>query len=127
MPEDKNSVLIVEDEEAMLKALRDKFAKEGFEVMTAANGEDGLALGLEKRPDLVMLDILMPKMGGLETARRIREDKKWGSQVPILILTNLNDPESVSEAASYQVFDFLVKTDWSLDDIIRLARERLYI
>jgi DNA-binding response OmpR family regulator len=127
MPEDKKSVLIVEDEEAMLKALRDKFAKEGFEVMTAANGEDGLALGLEKRPDLVMLDILMPKMGGLETARRIREDKRWGSEVPILILTNLNDPESVSEAASYQVFDFLVKTDWSLDDIIRLARERLYI
>jgi CheY-like chemotaxis protein len=74
-----------------------------------------------------MLDILMPKMGGLETARRIREDKRWGSEVPILILTNLNDPESVSEAASYQVFDFLVKTDWSLDDIIRLARERLYI
>ena len=115
------------DEKAMLEALSNKFEKEGFRVLRAGNGEDGVASALENKPDLVILDILMPKVGGLEAAKKIRQDKYWGSDVPIIILTNLNDPESVSEAASYQVYDFLVKTDWGLDDIVGLARDRLFM
>jgi len=127
MSDEQKTILIVEDEKAMLDALSNKFEKEGFQVFKAVNGQEGVDVAFDQKPDLVIMDILMPKLGGLEAAKKIRQDKKWGSDVPILVLTNLNDPESVSEAATYHVYDFLVKTDWGLDDIVQLARDRLFI
>lgn len=125
MEENKKTILVVEDEEPMLRALQDKFTKEGFLVHTAADGEAGLETALEKTPDLIILDIIMPKIDGMTVMKKIREDKKWGSKVPIIMLTNLSDPESVSEAANYDVHDFLVKTDWRLEDIVKLVKDKL--
>lgn len=122
---DKKRILIVEDETMMITPLASKFEHAGFEVIKAFDGEDGLEKAMKEKPDLVMLDILMPKMDGMAVMRKIREDKHWGSDVPIVMLTNLNDPEKVSEAANYQVFDFLVKTDWKLEDIINFVKQKL--
>jgi DNA-binding response OmpR family regulator len=124
MSDPTKSILIVEDEVAMLHALAQKFRKEGFTVFEASDGEAGLAAALREHPDLVMLDIIMPKLDGIEVMRKIREDS-WGAAVPIIMLTNLSDPESVSVAARYQVYDFLVKTDWRLDDIVNLVHQKL--
>lgn len=120
-------ILIVEDEVAMLHALAEKFKKEGFEVFTASDGEEGLKVALAKKPDLLMADIIMPKADGIMLMKNVREDEKWGADVPIIMLTNLSDPENVSEAARYKVYDFLVKTDWRLDDVVKLVKERLRI
>jgi DNA-binding response OmpR family regulator len=120
-------ILITEDESAMRNALSDKFAREGFEVISAQDGEEGLKLAIENKPDLVMLDIIMPKMDGITVMKNIRDKGSWGEDVPILMLTNLSDPESVSEAAKFKVYDFLVKTDWRLDDIVKLVKEKLSI
>ncbi len=125
MIENKKTILIVEDEEAMLRALVDKFNIEGFKVFEASDGEEGLFVALKEHPDLVMLDIIMPKMDGMTLMKKIREDKKWGRDVPIIMLTNLSDSESVSEAANYRVFDFLVKTDWRLDDVVKFVKQKL--
>lgn len=121
----KKKILIVEDEIAMLKAMSGKFKKENFEVFEAQDGAEGLATALKERPDIVMLDIIMPKMDGITLVKEIRSDKSWGTRVPIVMLTNLSDPESVSEAAKYGVYDFLVKTDWRLDDIVNLVRKKV--
>ncbi|MEA3398189.1 MAG: response regulator [Patescibacteria group bacterium] len=127
MPKTKKTILIVDDEAPMLEALSSKFKNKGFKTIEAADGEEGLAAALSNRPDLILLDIIMPKIDGMTVMKKIREDKKWGQDVPIIMLTNLDDPESVSEAASYKVFDFLVKTDWRLEDIAKLVEDKLDI
>ncbi len=125
MSNDIKKILIVEDETAMRQALGDKFKKSGFEVLLAADGEDGLKIASKEKPSLIMLDILMPKMDGISLTKHIREGSSWGKEVPIIMLTNLTDPDSVSEVAGYGVFDFLVKTDWRLDDVVALVRKKL--
>lgn len=121
----KPRILIIEDEEPMFEALADKFNNVGLETLGARDGEEGYKMAMEEKPDLVLLDIIMPKIDGMTLMKKIREDKKWGSVVPIIMLTNLSDPDSVSEATKYGVFDFLVKTDWRLDDVVSLAKEKL--
>ena len=124
---EKKRILIAEDEEAMIEALSKKFSHEGFEVIEAKDGEEALAAALEEKPDLVILDIIMPKMDGITLLKKIREDKSWGAGVPVIILSNLSDTDNVSEAARYHVFDFLVKTDWHLDDVVKLVKEKLNV
>lgn len=126
MSEDKKSILAVEDELAMLSAISDKLEKAGFNVFRAGDGEEGFKIASKEKPDLLILDIIMPKMDGLSVMKKVREEcGEWGARVPIIMLTNLSDPESVSEAANYKVFDFLVKTDWKLEDIADLVKKKL--
>ena len=121
----KPKILIVEDELSLVEALSRKFAKAGFQVFEANDGEAGLKTALAEKPDILVLDILMPKMDGMEVMKQVRQEKKWGKRVPIIMLTNINDSTTVSEAANYQVFDFLVKTDWRLDDVVSLVQAKL--
>ncbi|MFH0892022.1 MAG: response regulator [Candidatus Falkowbacteria bacterium] len=123
----KRHILIVEDEAAMLAALTDKFEAAGYEVSQACDGEEGYKAAMEKKPDIILLDVIMPKMDGISLLKKIRGEVKWGGSVPIIMLTNLSDPANVSEAARYQVYDFLVKTDWRLDDVVKLADEKIIL
>jgi len=117
-------ILIVEDEEPILRALVDKFTREGFETLEARNGEEGLEIALREHPDLILLDIIMPKMDGMTMLHKLREDT-WGEQVPVIILTNLSEAEKMKEAMEAGVFDFLVKTNWRLEDVVKKVREKL--
>ncbi len=121
---DRRTVLIVEDQFSMAEALSLKLKKE-YNVLVANDGEEGLNIALKKNPDLVMLDIMMPKMDGLTVMRKIREDKDWGVDVPIIMLTNISDPVHIAEASRFGVFDFLVKTDWKLDDVARIVKQKI--
>lgn len=123
--ENKKTILIAEDEDAMLSALSKKFTSECFNVLEAKDGEEALSIALGKKPDLVILDIIMPKMDGIDVMKKIREDRKWGFEAPIIMLTNLSDADSVSEAAKFGVYDFLVKTDWRLDNVVSLVKKKL--
>lgn len=125
MSEKAKTILIAEDEAAMLDALASKFEKSGFRVVRAVDGEEGYNLAIKEKPDLLILDIIMPKMNGMDMMEKIRQDDHWGSDVPIIMLTNISDPENVSRAAMSKVYDFLVKTDWRLDDVVKLAKEKL--
>ncbi|PLX20632.1 response regulator [Candidatus Parcubacteria bacterium] len=120
----KRTVLVVEDQFSMAEALSLKL-KKSYKVLVANDGEEGLNIGLKKNPDLVMLDIMMPKMDGLTVLEKIREDDSWGASVPVIMLTNISDPVHVAEAAKFGVFDFLVKTDWKLDDVVDLVNRRV--
>ncbi|MCK5416753.1 response regulator [Candidatus Parcubacteria bacterium] len=122
----QKTILIAEDEAAMLKALSQKIENRGFKVSRASDGEEALSLIAENKFDLVMLDILMPKLDGLTVMKKIREDEKWGKYVPIIMLTNLSDSASMEEANEFNV-DFLVKTDWRLDDVVAFISNKLGI
>ena len=118
------TILIVEDERSLRKALHDKLLLEGFTVLEATDGEAGLALALSKHPHLILLDIIMLKMDGLTMLKKLREDD-WGKAVPVIMLTNLSDAAKIAESQKSNVFDYLVKTDWSLEYVVDKVRQKL--
>ncbi|MFC1687347.1 two-component system response regulator [Patescibacteria group bacterium] len=120
----KKKILIIEDEKALIKALADTFKKEEYEVLQARNGEDGLAIALDKRPDIILLDIIMPVMDGITMLKKLREDP-WGSEAKVMILSNLSSDQKVDDAIENRAYDFLVKTDWTLAELVKKVKERL--
>jgi DNA-binding response OmpR family regulator len=117
-------ILIIEDEQPLVKALTDKLQDEGFSVSVAHDGVEGLKMSLEEKPGLVLLDLILPKMDGMTYLDKLRDDE-WGREVPVIILTNLSDDKKVVEAQKSGVYDYLIKTDWSLDDVIKMVKEKL--
>ena len=113
---DKLNVLIVEDEKITQDVLATTLRDNGFEVFTASDGEDGLQQALDKKPDITLLDIFMPNMGGIDMLKKLRQDA-WGKTALVVMLTNANDPKNVADAVNQGVYEFLVKKDWKLDDI----------
>jgi DNA-binding response OmpR family regulator len=122
----KKVVLIVEDEESIREALEDKFKLSGFEVITSKNGEEGLSKAKSFHPNLIILDILMPKMDGLTMLRKLKEDS-WGTNVPVMILTNISDYRQLEEALSLGVDEYMIKAEWQLKNIVAKANAILGI
>jgi DNA-binding response OmpR family regulator len=120
----KKKVLIVEDDKALRNVLKDKLNNENFSVLVANDGKEGLSVAEKKKPDLILLDIIMPKMNGLEMLKKLREDR-WGKTVPILLLTNDSNPEHMRETLKVDASDYLIKSDWNLEDIIKKIKETL--
>lgn len=124
MTQPGKTVLIVEDEEAIRQAGVFQLEKEGFKVFQAENGEAGLKQALEHHPDLILLDILMPKMTGIEMLIKLRDDS-WGESVPVILLTNVTDHEKVAEAVKLGVHDYLIKSDWQVAEVVKAIKKRL--
>lgn len=125
MPEKNKKVLIVEDEVALLEVLVDKFNSEpGFEVLTAKNGEEGLKLALSKKPDLILLDIIMPVMDGMTMMQQLQKEEE-GKKIPIIVLTNLGAAEDAEQAVKEGAYDFLIKAEWKLDDVVGKVKKTL--
>ena len=119
-------ILIVEDEASLRSRLVSRFQQEeGFAVFESGDGIDALNVAFRAKPDVILLDIILPGMHGLNVLKQIRnEGEGWGKNVPILMLTNLSDSEIVAQAAERGSFDFLVKEDWPLDDIVSKVKQR---
>ena len=124
MTDQKKIILVVEDEEPMQLVLRDVLKVEGYTVLEAKNGIEGLELALKEHPDLILLDILMPKMDGLEMLKNLRADE-WGRKVPVIVLTNLSDNEDIAKAVEEDVFEYFVKTDIRIYEVIARIREEI--
>ena len=121
----KKKILIVEDETALLNILYNKLTREGFEVLSANNGEEGLEMAIKNRPDLILLDIVMPVMDGITMLKKLRTESEWGKDVKVIMLTNLSDSEKVAEAVLYGFHSYLVKSDWKIEDVVKKVREKL--
>ncbi len=124
---DKKHILVVEDELPLRQVLADKLTDEGFEVTKALNGEQGLKLALELHPDLILLDLVMPVMDGLTMLEELRRDEDYGKFAPVILLTNINDQDRVAQATEAGSYDYLVKADWDLNDVVKRVRARLSI
>jgi DNA-binding response OmpR family regulator len=123
MPKDKK-ILIIEDEKSLSQALFDKLERDGFIVIRACNGKIGLEMALEEKPDLILLDIVMPVMDGLTMLQELKKDD-WGNKAKVIVLTNLYDSEKVIDCVEQGVTDYLIKTDWKLVDIIEKIKLKL--
>lgn len=124
MAELSKKILIVEDEKPLADMLASKLKEEGFEVRVCYNGEEGLKTAKQWSADLVLLDIIMPKMDGMTLLRRLRESEK-DKKTHIILLTNLSDTAKVYEAVTLGVKDYLVKTNWDLDEIINEIKAKI--
>lgn len=119
-----HTILVVDDEQALRNVLSDKLELEGYKVLQARDGLEGLNLALSSHPDLIVLDIVMPVSDGMTMLQRLREDE-WGSTVKVILLTNLSDENKVAESLKLGIFDYLVKADWRLEDLVTKVKERL--
>ncbi|RME46418.1 MAG: DNA-binding response regulator [Chloroflexi bacterium] len=100
-----DKILVIDDDTTLLNLLRQSLGKAGYEVITATNGLNGLQKMYEERPDLIILDVMMPRMDGWETCRRIREM----SQVPIIMLTAKDEEADKIKGFDYGVDDYVTK------------------
>ena len=115
-------ILIVEDDLPLQSALQEAFTNEGFLVLAAGDGQEGLEITKREKPDLVLVDILLPKMDGITMAREI---KKLGLGTLMIFLTNVSDVEHIADASEAVYADYLVKSNWSIKDIIGKVKGKL--
>lgn len=126
MEQAKKTVLIVEDEPSLQRALGDHFSREGISVLQAKNGQEGLEVALREHPGVILLDIVMPVMDGMTMLTKLREDA-WGKDAHVILLTNLVDNKEIVEAMKTGVFDYLVKSDWKIEDVVERVKQKLGI
>jgi DNA-binding response OmpR family regulator len=124
MSEDKKRLLIVEDDVILQKALQDFLTSEGFETFVASDGEAGINTAKEKIPDLVLLDIILPKKDGYEVLAELKQDEKT-KQIPIILLTNLGSLNDVEKAIELGATTYLVKSDYKLAEVAKKIKETL--
>lgn len=124
MNTETKKVLIVEDESDLREALTTALGAEGFAVLGAADGEAGLQVALGEHPDLILLDITMPKMNGLDVLRALRADA-WGKEVKVIVMTNHDDMGKIAEVLEAGGNEYVVKADASLAGIVAKAKEKL--
>ena len=117
-------ILIVEDEQTLSTVLSDKFTKEDFDVFVAKDGQEGLTLALQIHPDCILLDILMPVMDGITMLSALRKDA-WGKNARVIMLTNLSSAEQETASRALAANDYLIKTDWKLEDVLRKVKEKI--
>ena len=124
MAEARPKVLLVEDDPFMTTLLSREFAREGFDVTLAANGEDAPHLFRESNPDVMIIDILLPKKNGIEALRDIRALPD-GANVPAVILSNLEEVSYMKEAETLGVKAYLIKANTQLPEIVAKVKEVL--
>lgn len=117
-------LLLVEDDPLLINMYQTKFSHEGFQVYTATDGEVGLTLAKAEKPDIIILDIMMPKMDGIEVLRRLKNDPNF-SQIPILMLSNLSEMAKQKEAFELGAKEFLVKANLTPTQVVE--KIKLYL
>ena len=120
----QKKVLVVDDEKVLLELLLSKIGQAGFIAIGARDGDEGLQKASAEHPDLILLDIIMPKMDGITMLKKLREDA-WGKTAPVIMLSNLNTAEAVEKSLENGAYDYLVKVDYSLDDLVAIVKKKL--
>jgi len=114
----QKKILIVEDERNMREALTEAFVDGGFEVLVEEDGESVADVVKEQSPDIVLLDIILPRKDGFEVLSELKEDNET-RKVPVILSTNLSDPSDIQKALDLGATTYLVKSNYSLDDIVK--------
>ena len=111
-----SKIILVEDEQILLKALSIQLLSAGFEVLTANNGESGLELIKKEKPDAILLDIMMPKMNGFEVLEKLKKDELL-KNIPVIVLSNQGQEAEKQKGMELGAVDYYVKSDTDLTDL----------
>lgn len=124
MEDSPKSVLLVEDEPILSNLLKQRLEKEGFKVILSRDGAEALKTLKDFKPDLILLDIILPKVSGFEFMETIRNDPQL-QRAPIIIVSNLGQESDVTKGQSLGAVDYLVKAKVSIEEIIEKVKEFL--
>jgi DNA-binding response OmpR family regulator len=117
-------ILVVEDETFLVKIYAVKLKKEGFDVSIANDGVEAVKLAASEQPDLILLDLILPKMNGFEALEKIRANPV-NKKTPVIVLSNLGQEEDIKRAEALGADDYLVKANFSIQDIVSRIRAKL--
>jgi len=111
------TILIVEDDKFLRELITQKLIKEGYEISVARDGEEGLKTMKEIKPDLILLDIIMPKMGGLEVMEEMAKDEGI-KDIPVIVISNSGQPVELDRAQKLGAKDWLIKTEFDPQEVV---------
>ena len=117
-------ILIIEDEKVLAEMYRDRFAQAGFKIDLAFSAEEGLKILKKKKPDLILLDIKLPRDDGIQFLKKIAKNPKV-LKIPVIAFSNYDDPKVKTEALELGVKEYLIKTAYTPKDIIKKINEYL--
>ena len=121
-PHKKMKILFIEDEPNLQRVLSKAFEKEGVSVVQAYDGERGLQLAHDAKPDLILLDLILPKKDGFTVITELKKDPGTKA-IPVIVLTNLDRPEDVERVIGLGALTYLVKTNYELKDIVQKVKK----
>ncbi|MBN1778997.1 MAG: response regulator [Candidatus Buchananbacteria bacterium] len=120
--EANTTILLVEDDEFLSELYATKLKLEGYNVVLANDGEKGLRLAGEKKPDLILLDIIMPKMDGFEVLKGLKENPATKS-IPVILLTNLSQKDEVKKGLELGAVDYLIKAHFMPSEVVKKIKQ----
>lgn len=121
---DSKTILLVEDDEFLAELYATKLNLEGFEVLLASDGEKGLKMAKESNPDLILLDIILPKMDGFEVLGNIKEDSSI-KDIPVILLTNLSQKDEVKKGLDLGAKDYLIKAHFMPSEVVKKIKQTI--
>ncbi|MDD5290382.1 MAG: response regulator [Patescibacteria group bacterium] len=123
-PVEKKTILIIEDDNFLSNMYRTKLELEGYVALTATNGEIGLKTAKEKRPNLILLDIIIPKMNGFEVLEGIKSDKNL-KNIPVIMLTNLGQKDDIKKSFKLGADEYLIKAHFLPSEVVEKVKKFL--
>ncbi|MEK9180806.1 MAG: response regulator [Patescibacteria group bacterium] len=117
-------ILVIEDEPALLRAIGEALTMDGFQAMTAVDAEQGMALLRDARPNLILLDLILPGKNGFEVLKELKASPEY-SKIPVIILSNLGDEEEIQQGLKLGAANFLIKADYDLAGIVGIVKKYL--
>lgn len=113
----KKKILLAEDDQFILGMYSEKMRNLGFEVIVAEDGSEAVKLAKERKPDIMLLDIVMPKMDGFEVLKAIKENEEL-KEIPVILLTNLGQKQSVEKGIKMGAADYIIKAHFTPSEVI---------
>jgi DNA-binding response OmpR family regulator len=117
-------ILFIEDERALQQTFQDFLKKEGYEVFSAFGGQEGLETAFSKKPDLILLDLILPQKNGFEVLEELKK-KEETKDIPVIILTHLEEMQDVQKAIELGAKSYLVKANYSLKEVAEKIKKAL--
>lgn len=118
----KKKIMIVEDDSFVMDIYQTKLSQEGYEVLSAENGAEAIKKLEKEIPDLVLLDIIMPYVDGLQVLRKIKADEKL-KNIPVILLTNLSQKENINEGLGLGADDYLIKSHFTPSEVLEKIKK----
>lgn len=119
---DKKSILIIDDEAPLREALSEEFKENGYTVFAAANGQDGVAAAIKNKPNIILVDLIMPVMDGFQTLEAMNKE---GIKIPIMVVSNLGESEETKRAKKMGAVGYIIKSNTTLSQIVEKVDKQL--